>query len=1159
MTRASVVAILLLSGCRSSAPFDGLAPAQPTTGPRVQFDLRRRPLPEIPFPNDLATRPDPGSPTGLRVNASLVAPSQLERSVRGLLDTLDGWGTFAPITVSFDQDLDVLDLYNRQNNADPLDDAVYLVDLATGQPQPLDFNGGHFPYELARPDQYFSNDPLAAVTNLLFPTTGPQPNFLHAADPGYPAAHGGIAQQSDDLLTFYERATRTLVLRPVVPLQQEHRYAVVLTTRLRGLGGAPAGAPAGSSGINHVAQTGELSPLLQHLPGNLALSDVAYAWAFTTQSISRDLDAIRRGLRGFGPLGLLHNQYPVQIVTGGTQSQPNYLTLVNVLQLKGATPDPNNATADPSLFVLKVADLLPLLQNPQVQKLLLGTDDQSVQALLATYAYVDYFVIGQYTSPSFLDLPCADPTLPCPQEPAADQSFRIDYDTGVARTAPGIVTFMLAVPKARPEVGHVAPFPVVIAGHGYGSTRLEPILGFAGTFARFGLATISIDAYGHGLGLDPVLEQTARGLAAQYGLQNFADAVFQGRARDLNFDGVQESGGDFWTAETFHTRDVVRQSVVDWMQLIRMLHSFDGHGTMFVGKNRVIAGDFNGDGIPDVGGPVSWPRDVANPVPGGVPKVLFPAGSRNPGGDTFAFGISLGGILSAVLPAVEPAVIAAAPTSAAGGLSDVGLRSTLGEVVQAVFLEVFGPMLINCRFDPGAGPTDPQTFFPVGACVDGPPDTLALTVQDVNKRRDIPIARLALQPGDRVVVKNLAELAPGADCSDGVTRADGCSTVLADAQGRLRLPIAADWPLLSSTTRASGDPSIAPRVTVTVTRPGDPLQVSVISPSGTRRIDTFELPDRTPQLAAAHFFGVDYKAGSPLVAVARGYGYSRNTPEFRRLIGLSQTILEPGDPVNYAPHYFNDPLLVGDATDPTVPRAPANVLVIGTSGDPAVPINTAISLARAAGLVELTTPDPDYGIPIDQVLVRSGAVEGVAKLSRTASSTYGPRAALGSHLRCDPGSDCQSPGLVDTTGYSCDAAGANCTDGYAAPRLNPPLRQQLERASSPAAPCPPGSPLAQGTGCYSTGASACGTDGAGNALPGVSALLLPYLNRQGQHGFRNPQPGKAFDMDSYLANLIGRYFECRGRELRFDPCQTQLSSASQGSRPGCPWIPAPPP
>ena len=36
----------------------------------------------------------------------------------------------------------------------------------------------------------------------------------------------------DDLLTWYERSSNTLIMRPVVPLYEESTYAVVLTNRL---------------------------------------------------------------------------------------------------------------------------------------------------------------------------------------------------------------------------------------------------------------------------------------------------------------------------------------------------------------------------------------------------------------------------------------------------------------------------------------------------------------------------------------------------------------------------------------------------------------------------------------------------------------------------------------------------------------------------------------------------------------------------------------------------------------------------------------------------------------------------------------------------------------------------------------------------------------
>ena len=119
-------------------------------------------------------------------------------------------------------------------------------------------------------------------------------------------------------------------------------------------------------------------------------------------------------------------------------------------------------------------------------------------------------------------------------------------------------------------------------------------------------------------------------------------------------------------------------------------------------------------------------------------------------------------------------------------------------------------------------------------------------------------------------------------------------------------------------------------------------------------------------------------------------------------------------------------------------------------------------------------------------------------------------------------SACSGDVLVDPTSYGFDPANA-VDDGLNAPRLSPPLRDQLTRPV----------PLGDGTQAQ-------------------SALLLPYLSRAGQHGFHNPQPGKAFDMDQFLANLIGRWFETRGRELHFEPCQAK-------EPPDCPWIPPAPP
>jgi hypothetical protein len=1056
--RRLCIAAAALFAC-SSAPFEGLAPARDQGGPKVRFELAARPLPEIPFPNDIATRPDAQSPTGLRLNASFLAATGIERDLLARLDTLDGFGTFAPITVAFDKPLDVEDLQARQNDADPANDGVYLVDLRTGSTVPLDVGGGRFPYTAIDPGQYFPSDPESGSFNLLFATSGPFANFFH---PGQP--HGSIREQADDLLSFYERETNTLILRPALPLRQESRYAVVLTDRVRGVDGRPISSP--HPAINHAAQTQELQPLRSRLPPGTGLADIAYVWAFTTQSISRDLELIRSGLSQEGPLQLLGFEYAVRQIITSTTSQ----SLLDVLQETGAYLR-GTLTANPADYIVRPDRLAGLLADPAVHALPVGSDPAETAALLETWKYVDYFVSGSFVAPGFLEGPGA--------------TFHVDGSTGTVHAAPRTVTFFLAVPKERPEAGHLAPFPVVLAGHGYGSNRLEPVLAFGGTFAKFGVATLAIDAYGHGFTVDAAGEAALRAAAAASGLDAFADVMLQGRARDLDGDGAADPGGDVWTADAFHTRDVLRQSVVDWMQVVRLLGTFDGRSRMQLGSSDAVAGDFNDDGIPDIS---AAPAFAATVFAADGRTHVFERGDRNPGADLAAFGTGLGGIVAAILPALEPRIATAVPAGAGGGLADVAVRTTLPSVVRPLFLDLLGPIFATCPFS-----------FSLGACAPGAADAapmLVMVLREGNRERDVPVAPLALAQGQQVMALDLARVPAAADCRG--QKLDGCAVGSADAQGSARVSLAADAPA----------PAAAPPAA------GDRLQIVVFDAAGAEqlRIDTFG--------GDVRFSGVEYKAGTPLVSPASGFGLGRNTAALRRMIGLTQLILDPADPVNYA----------GTA---------AKLLVIGTAGDPSVPVSAAISLARAAGVIP-AQPDPDYGIPVEEALIRSGAVEGVAATRRFDDADAGAWAALPGHLRCDPGADCTGEVLADPGGYSCGAAG--CSDGLQAPRLDPPLRQQLVRQSTPAGPCP----VNARAGCYSTGASACTP-----SAPGASALLLPLLERNGLRNFGGPKPAKPFDMDQFIANAAGRYFECRGRELRFDQCQQDLAS--------CPWIPPPPP
>ncbi len=1076
MTRRMLLLCLCaLAGCRSAQPIEGLAPATQTGGPRIVLDLTRKPLPEMPFPNDLAARPDPGSPTGLRLNSSLAAPSQLEQRTRALLDQLDGFGTFAPITVSFDADLDVVDLFARQNDADPANDGVYLVQIDDGSVWPLDFGAGHFPYVLADPGRYFPNDPFAQTRNLLFPGCGPGANVL--VPPGPACDDPDPRRQADQLLSFYERSTRTLIARPVLPLAQEKRYAVILTDRVRDTQGRAVVPP--GSGINHPSQSGELAPLLGHLPAGVRLQDIAYAWAFTTQSTTRDLEAIQRGLRLAGPLSVIGSQYPAASPPLTPTGKGG--TLITIFPERDRFP----ATSQQA-YILPASELAQALSDPALAPLVGNPDAATLSALLETYRYLDYFVSASFVSPSFIAVPSGA---------AQDGTFQIDLRAGQAHTQPEVVTFLLAVPKVN--AGHVPPFPTVLAGHGYTGSRSADLLAFAGTFAKYGLATISIDAYGHGV--DPIAFSPVAQALASHGLQGFATALLNTRARDLDNDGVRDPGGDFFSADAFHTRDAVRQSVVDWMMLVRILRTFDGTNQMSQvvrpsgAVSFPVAGDFNGDGRPDVAGPLVWPVDVPNPSGG----FFFRAGDANPGSDLFAFGVSLGGILAGVLPAVEPAVKAAVAVSGGGGLADVALRSQLAPVIDSVILGTLGPLFANCDFDfaaqrcaPGQAQTSP---------------TLVLVVQDADRERELPIAPLTLAAGDRVTVTNL-------DHTSATCQQDhACATATADANGKMRVAVTADAPVLSVQRVAQGNgPDL---VTATVVQPGSRLRVSVLRSTGNepQNIDAFGFP--------ITFFGVSYRVGDPLTALATGWGFERNTPDFRRLATLSQAILEPGDPINHAAHWG---VLKPADLLPVRNGVPVPALVVGTVGDTAVPVSTAIAMARAAGLVEMKQPAVGYDVPADQALVRASVVEGIANLRRLADSTSGPLAALPLNLSCAAPTDCSGDVLVDPTSYGFDPAnGVN--DGLNAPRLTPPLRGQLTR------------PVTLGDGSQAT-----------------SALLLPYLSRAGQHGFRNPQPGKPFDMDQFLANLIGRWFETRGRELHFDACQAK-------EPPNCAWIPAPPP
>ena len=57
---------------------EGWVASEQTGGPTVMYDLTAEPLPEIPLPNDQATRLDPTTAAGRRLNISEQAPTEYD-------------------------------------------------------------------------------------------------------------------------------------------------------------------------------------------------------------------------------------------------------------------------------------------------------------------------------------------------------------------------------------------------------------------------------------------------------------------------------------------------------------------------------------------------------------------------------------------------------------------------------------------------------------------------------------------------------------------------------------------------------------------------------------------------------------------------------------------------------------------------------------------------------------------------------------------------------------------------------------------------------------------------------------------------------------------------------------------------------------------------
>ena len=1043
----------------------------------VTWDPYAEDLPLMPLPNDTATWPDPTSPTGRRINASMVVPTRLEQRTRELFDQLDGWGTFAPISVGFDEDLDLDALLTRQGGSDHFSEAdfaqhaIYVIDMSTGLPAPIDLNSGSFPYATTRPSQYFDNDPRAGESNVLFETVEEDENGNGRLDPGEDSDFDGVLDHPntisgtlsgdpletvDGLAGFYERETRTLIVRPFVPLRPRTTYAVVLTDRLVGEDGTPVRSP--FDHVHHVRQAGDLEALPQHLAahpelyGDLATrgwNGVAFAWTFTTQSVTNDIDVVREGLYGRGVFARLETEFPVDVaplpMQGGrgcpTPGQP-FIT-------------PGDAFRDTISTVAVEA---------------LGLPESSLAAMVESYQSLSHIVTVVVETPSFFS---------DPENEELEDVFDMDWQTGRARISREPITINIFIPNEDAE--HTQPFDPVVYVHGHGSNAAEVLL-YGGLVLQHGQALVAINAQGHGLELGRAEQNVIRGYFAANCIEGAANAFIAGRAHDLNGDGSLDSGADFWTAYVFHTRDAVRQTVIDQMNVFRILRSFDGTRraaaiNVPLGDTPVdfdgdydgdgaadLAGDFDSDGTPDVGGP-----DVDYRMAGG----------------------SLGGIITALTAGVEPNIVAAAPVVGGGGLADVAVRTENGAVLPAMLLRLMGPLVVG-RLSEGLGPNT--------ACQAGDLALQILATDLVDDARTefacLPGADLAAD--DVLLVRNY---------TNGEVR---CAGATGGVPGAFRVGVPSDegdyWSveyyrhaLLStdfSTCEIAGEP-VADRIVDT--------WESGNGTTGTNRCGT-----------CARFAAVTFEQGDPLVAPTAGYGRRRQTPEFRRLVMLAQVGLERGDPINYVHRIFLDPLVVEDVT-----TRPRSILIVNTDGDPNVPIATGYAMARAAGVIPFLPADApahlrDYAAPPDflaargyaspnDLLIDYHAIEGLPRLERHPAGPGGEQFLAD----IDDLSEGRAFFASDGTTQISEADG-----GLLPVTVTPGLRwaRRSRRMSTP------------------SDVTVWTYDPAGPN----SGMVAPYVQPAGIHGFSALfDDTVGFDMAVYMFNMLSRYISTNGTDIPY--------------------------
>jgi hypothetical protein len=1103
---AVLLLIVLAAGCAMEPEGLMLAEAADVV---VKMDFAHRPLPEIPLPNDLATRFDETSPTGRRINASLAAPTSFERIVRRRIDDLDGWGVYAPITVPFSGPIDTAKViaHHQGDQLNYADDLVYVIDVTPGsptygQPAPLDIGDGAFPTKLEKRDHYWKSDPRKDTLSMVLEEDDEDVNGNGILDPGEDTDLDGLldrpnyvpsetrkpgdmnlAERAEALMEFYERETNTLIIRPLVPLRERTTYAVVVTRRMVDEAGKPVGSPYAYG--HHLGQTDALRPLLTILPGTdklggLGIDEVAFAWTFTTGTMTADLFAVREGLYGRGPQAKLAEDFA-----------PEIIELNQLFDVKPSKSYESMWTVSGETFS-SIAKLIA--QSGIVSS---GGPEQK-KRFERSLNYVDRHLFGTYATPRMF-----------PRHDLAgaildynEQAWPQDLTTKPAPAESEQVTFWMTTPRKETMLNG-RPRGIVILGHGYTGSKTE-MFGFHSYFSQMGLAVVAIDNVSHGFTIGSSDKGKLMEVFELFGVGKLAEALMRNRSTDQDLDGEEDSGADFWTAYTFHTRDVVRQTAVDYVQLVRVLRGWDGkrlwaHDFNGNGIADDIAGDLDGDGKVDVGGP-----DANITMTGG----------------------SLGGIMAAVMGGLEPEIAAVVPIAGGGGLIDVGVRSIQGGVKEAVTLRVMGPLYVGSTGSAGSLRVD--TIVP------------RLNSTETQPVADIPASVVAtLAVGDAVLAQNHAS--DRQDCAlliEDAGCAAGCDAGAGDKAACKRGCLTFRVHLASSINRVTPE-----KHTLTFYK-GNPFKLGVRLNEQDRACVLREDAAAPVHVVDRFDYNIDYhfqstplrfKKGEALSPIAEGMGLHRAAPELRRFLNFAQMILDPADPAVWGTHIRAGDLVAGDGK-----VVDTHAIILNTNGDMNVPVNTGAAIGRAAGLIDFTTPIAAWGgRTVHEVLIDTKVYEAVDNIPHFVDPAGNGVLFDVEDLSQSATQTAALPPRGTKTTY--DKPFHEGKDGFTVPRLYPPLNKHAMGPDS--------------TGGFSGTFFPYVEPGGKHGFWEPGAHVDFHVKRcEAKATAAGSDPaacdGKTwFDHGTLIIGIAGSYLASGGKELRMDACFSDWSCADMTPTP----------